>query len=329
MSIWKYKNYFKSNISKLNQLTLNEGDTPCTKCPNLAYILKLTKVYLKREDLNPSGSFKDRSIAYQISQHLQNGENKFVISSSGNAAISTIKYCKLFPCELNVFVSKNIPADKLMRLIDTTQIQNFDHSILQNEDTKELTQGNITLYFSNNPISDSIKFVNEYNYTHLRGSNDDLATIGFRTISYELINQAKDMDSIFIPCSSGTSTVGIYQGFFDKSFTPPPIHIIQTAKIKPIASYFDKEFTKSETSLSSAISDRIAKRKDQVIEIVNKTGGSGWIINDDELITSQSILSKECNLQTSFDSALSLAGLYKALQKGYTIKKPVLIISGK
>lgn len=329
MGIWEHQKHFDPKIEKLYRLTLKEGNTPCEKCHQLAHLLKIQKLYLKREDLNPSGSFKDRSLAYQLSAHLQDRKDTFAICSTGNAAISTISYCKLFKCKLSVFVSKKIPADKLLRLLETAEINNFDHSILQQDGQQSVQNNNLVITFSKRPKSDSIKFVNESKAIHLRGSNDKLATIGFKTIAYELANKAKGADAIFIPCSSGTSTVGIYQGFFDINKLPPQIHIVQTTKIHPIASQFDTEFEKTETSLASSISDRVSLRKNQVVEIVTRSGGSGWVINDDEIMTAQVLLEQKCGIHASFDSALSLAGLMRALSKNLQIQKPVLILSGK
>ena len=195
-------------------------------------------------------------------------------------------------------------------------------------DKKEIIiKGDISIYISKRPKSDSIKFKNYHkDAVYLRGSLDDTATIGFQTISYELANEAPDADAFFIPCSSGTSSVGIYNGY--KDLKSPSIHIIQTTKIHPIASQFDREFKKSEKSISSAISDRVAKRKDQVINIIKKTNGFGWVISDEEIKNAQVILKSLCNIETSTDSALSLAGLQKALKSGYKIKRPILLLSG-
>lgn len=327
--IWKHRKYFKPEIDKLFQLTIGEGNTPCDQCKKLAQVLGLEKVYLKREDKNPSGSFKDRSLAFQLAAHLQKGQKNFVISSTGNAAISSISYCKTFKSTLNVFVSKKIPADKLLRLTEISGITKLDHSKLASKKDFQVRNGNIFLNFSNKPKTKSIRFAKKNKSVHLRGSNDDLATVGFKTISYELIDQAQDADSIFIPCSSGTSTVGIFQGYYDKKSTSIPIFINQTTKIHPMASVFDKAFEKTDTSLASAISDRVARRKDQVTQIASKSGGGGYVISDNELMTAQSLFQQECGLNLSYDPCLSLAGLMKALQNESSIKRPILLISGK
>jgi len=323
MSIWKYK--FK--IGKKYQLSLGEGETPITKCSSLKEFFKLEKLYLKREDLNPNGSFKDRSLAYQMSYYYQKGFDKFIISSSGNAAISAASYSQLFKCHLDIFISKNIPPDKFKRLLKACKVRNLDQITLKK---KKISLKNINIFISKRPKSQSIKYLNiNKNYVNLRGSTDPAAIKGFKTIAYELASISKKADSIFIPCSSGTSSVGIAKGFRDMGLKIPPIHIVQTTKIHPIASNFDNSFSKTPKSKATAISDRVANRKEDVIRIIQKSKGSGWVINDKRVLEAQNLLLEKCKINVSTDASLSLAGLQKAIDSGYNIKKPILIISGK
>ena len=118
MGIWAHRHLFTKDVDPKHRLSLGEGGTPCTNCSKLAKHMGMKYVYLKREDLNPTGSFKDRSLAYQISAHLQDGEKNFVISSSGNAAISAIGYCRKANCNLHVYISDKIPDDNAL-ILDT------------------------------------------------------------------------------------------------------------------------------------------------------------------------------------------------------------------
>ncbi|KXK27481.1 MAG: threonine synthase [candidate division WS6 bacterium OLB20] len=60
-------------------------------------------IHLKNEHENPTGSFKDRSLAYQIGFHIRSGQERFVISSSGNAAIAAAAVCTAAGAELDIF----------------------------------------------------------------------------------------------------------------------------------------------------------------------------------------------------------------------------------
>lgn len=287
MSIWNSK---LIDTSLSTKLTLEEGNTPVEEL-EIEGIIAL----LKREDKNPNGSFKDRSIAYQLSKHISDGGKKFCISSSGNAAISAYAYSKLSDISLDIFVSSKLASEKLSKL----------------EGAK--------LHISDNPKSDCIKFSNETGAFNLRGSVDDNAYIGYYSLAEEI--SELDIDSIFIPTSSGNAALGIHQGL-KKLGKHIPIYIVQTTKVCPIASLYDKEFIKTESSLVTCITDRVCKRKDQIVNLIKDSCGSGIVISDEEILE----VSKKYSLP--INSSISIAGFSKALKKGYTIKRPLLVISG-
>ncbi len=312
MSIWKYKK-LNNLVEEEYQLTLGEGDTPLEE-----YEIDGKKVFIKREDKNPNGSFKDRSLAFQISKLFEDGHKHLVISSSGNAAISAAAYCELAEIKLDIFVSNNIEQAKLDKL------STFNSQL-------------VTLYKSDRAKSDAIKFAVDNNIPNLRGSMDDDAIIGFKTISYELAKQNPEIDAIFIPCSSGTSTVGIYQGYQDliansqpaltagrqPTANLPNINICQTERIHPIAKEFDQKFTESEKSLAPAISDRVAKRKSEVISAISETNGSGWIIADKLLEEAKQIAKDIIGEDISYNSLLSLASYLKSKKQTANSHQPI------
>lgn len=287
MSIWNSK---LINIELPVKLTMGEGNTPTQELE-----IEGIKALLKREDKNPNGSFKDRSIAYQLSKHISDGVKKYCISSSGNAAISAYAYSKLSDISLDIFVSSKLSVEKLSKL----------------EGAK--------LHISDNPKSNCIQFSNETGSFNLRGSVDDNAYIGYYSLAEEIAEL--NIDSIFIPTSSGNAALGIYQGL-KKLNKQIPIYIIQTTKVCPIASLYDKEFVKTDSSLISCITDRVCKRKDQIISLIKDTCGSGFVVSDEEVLEA----SKKSSLP--INSSVSIAGFSKALKKGYTIKYPLLVISG-
>lgn len=308
MSIWRFRDldFIKENY----RLTLNEGDTPLEKINILG-----DPVSIKREDKNPNGSFKDRSLAYQISYYYEHGINHFVISSSGNAAISAAAYIKLIDATLDIFLSEKTDVAKKEKL----------NSVIKN------TQ-KVTLHFTPKAKSDAMKFALEKNYLNLRGSVDDKAVIGFETIAFELFEQDPAIDAVFIPCSSGTSTTGIYKGYFEllkqrKISKIPQIHIIQNTKIHPIASEYDKNFTSTKTVSTNCIVDRVAKRKRNVMNYIERSSGSGWVVSDEEVDNARRLMGDQLS-DISNNSLLSLAGLLKASQKGYRFRNPCLIFSG-
>jgi threonine synthase len=291
--------------------------TPVNNFP----ISKQLDVILKREDLNQYGSFKDRSLRYWISELVEKGERNFCISSSGNSAISAAgiiheinKTRDNAKISLQIFISNNINTLKLSRLEKITD-----------------SNSNITVIKTDKPKSNCIKYSNESKSYNLRSSVDDLAIVGYKEISKEIQTQVgfDNIDSIFLCCSSGTSTVGIYQGMLDLGLRKfPSIFIIQSSKINPIAREFNKDYTSKDNSVLSAISDRIAHRKSSVVEILNSTKGSGLIIEDDEAKEGREKLLDFGITNASYEMGACLIAPLKAQSQGFIINKPLCIMTG-
>jgi len=297
---WSYSRFKKIPLEY--RLTLGEGQTP------FRFIdIDGLKVGIKDENQNPNGSFKDRSLAYQVSYHIFKGKREFAISSSGNAAISAASYCSLARVKLDIFVSNNIKPEKLSKL-------------------ESLCSKDVILHKSLKPRSDLIKFIAESGATDIRGSKDDSAILGFETIAYEIIDQYPQIDSLFLPCSSGTSALGIINGF-KRLKKKIKVYICQTAKVSQMASAFDKDFVKASTSYADAITDRVASRKKEVVSAVKGTDGGGFVVND-ALLYQANDYAVKCNLYYSYNSLLGLAGLLKAITKLKNFKYPVVLASG-
>lgn len=293
--IWRFRDFFPV-ISDKYQLTLNEGNT------SLKYI---DGIFFKCEYENPTGSVKDRGLAYQVSKLKEAGVSEGVISSSGNAAISASAFCKLANINLYIFVSDNINRGKL----------------------KKLKEINSHILIRAKPLSDAVKFAKEKNVPNLRQSTDRYATYGYETIAYELLLDEPDIDAVFFPVSSGTTLTGVFHGFL-KKMKLPAVHAVQTTKVNPIASSFDKDYQSALSSLADALVARYTSRHGDVREIIKKSEGWGWVISDTEILQAFEWLHKN-RLYCSYEGACTLAAYRKALRKGYKYNKPVCLLTGK
>lgn len=290
--IWQFANRLKPYVETKFRLTINEGNTE---------VQAIDGIYLKREDQNPTGSVKDRGLAYQISALVQQGHKKFTISSSGNAAISAAAYCELAVAELTVFVSPKIKTNKLKKL---------------------KVYKNINIKRSLRAISESTLFAKENNYYNLRPSKDPLGSVGYQTVAYELQKQLPETQAIFFPVSSATTLVGIGEGYKNNL---PQLHAVQTTKINPLASEFNKNFIETETSLADALVAKTMPRKKQALNLIKQSNGSGWIVSDKQIKEAHNWLKKR-KIKTSYEGAAALAGYFKAKKSNWNFQGPVVIL---
>jgi len=305
--------------------------TPLEKYPELAQAVEVENLFIKREDLNPSGSHKDRAIWSMLEHYYKQGIKHFVISSSGSAAIAAAYFgSHIKNLKLNIFISPRMSADKKQRL---------DKIIKDNH--------NIKLQISDRAKTEAIRFARDNKHQLVRTSTDDLALAGYNRLGEELnrqlIEQGSDVGyfDIFIPTSSGTTLQGLFEylrtqnhhGNIRANDTMKSLlrlHIVQTTKVNIIAREFDQDFEQNDTSLASAIVDTIGHRKDDVVKATKDSGGSGWVISDSQLQKARGLAEKNTGIENpSWDSLLSLAGLIKAKKQGLAIKNAIILFTGK
>lgn len=296
--------------------------TPQQSYPDLAKTIGVPELYFKREDLHKYGSHKGRSIPLMIKKYAKEGIPNFVISSSGNAALAVvhavIAHNQNNPgkeIKLTVFVGAHIPKQKLDRLISLISYH-LSH---------------ITINQVDRPKQSALQLEKENGGStkYLRQSTDDTALEGYVELADEL-NHIPNLNAIFIPTSSGTTAQALGSAF-QKLSQKPQMHIVQTISCHPIAEAFDNEITENaEKSIASAIVDNVARRKEKVVEIVKNSSGSGWIVNDEEISNAIRLVKKQTKLQISPNSALSVAGLQKAVRNGWKCNNTVVcIITGQ
>lgn len=259
-------------------------------------LIKIDNLYFKREDLNPTGSAKDRALPFQIENLIKNSFNSAVISSTGNAAISASFYCEQANIPLTIFVSPKINPHKLA-----------------------LIKGHIIK--SLQPISDAIKFSKANHSYLLRQSTDPSSQIGYGQIAKELLNQLPEITSIFIPVGSGTTLLGI------SKILPQNIKIyaVQPASNPTICREFSPNYAPENETITDALSVKFLPLKKEIIKSLKNHDGGGIIVTNEEAINSLNFV-KQFN--TSPESALTLAGFYQA-QKNYKIGDyPVILLTG-
>jgi cysteine synthase len=126
-----------------DDLHTNLYSTSIKHFPTVETALELDKklgVYLKREDKNPTGTFKDRKSLLLAKRY----ETKFALASSGNQAISCGKY--LSKLDIYLYVPSDIDITKLITLRDLyDEIEFLDETWTAEKLTKgEADRWNIT-----------------------------------------------------------------------------------------------------------------------------------------------------------------------------------------
>jgi threonine synthase len=214
-SAWRYKDYFPY-ANEQDIITLGEGWTP---------LIKLTKnTSLKLENLNPTGSFKDRGSTTLITTvHRQITKTKGYISedSSGNAGASLAAYAARADISAKIYVPKKVSGKKL------NQIKFYGAQVTKITGTR-------------NKVAQQAQ-KSEKNKHYIGHVLHPLFRDGMRTLAYEISEQTnwQPPQRIYLPVSAGTLLLGLIAGFKHllKSKTiqaPPRIIACQTQQVSPL-----------------------------------------------------------------------------------------------
>lgn len=255
------------------------------------------EVFFKREDLNLTGSAKDRALISQIQNLRSQGFTSAVISSSGNAAISAQYFCHLHHIPLTVFVSPHISPTKLAK------IRNYQ--------------------VSSQAISDSIKYAHANHAYLLRQSTDTSAIIGYQAIGREIIHQLPHVTSIFVPVGSGTTLLGIAQSVPESI----KIYAAQPASNPTICRYFQSNYTPEPTSPTDSLTVKYLPLKSRVTESIKAHQGSGIIISAADCILAQNYLISQ-GFTTSAEGALAYAAYQQAKLSTNVGDTPLVVFTG-
>ncbi len=321
---WDYNKFFAPIISAEFQLTLGEGSTPVytpvvnwsmppstgqtvdnslpAKTLHVRPTMQDAWFRAKKEFLNPTGTHKDRSFAYWISYWHEKGAKELAIASSGNSAISAAAYCKKAGIRLHAFISPRLAQEKKERLSSYA---------LKTPLNSQVFKG-VVIHEELLPRKAAIQFSSARGIPNLLASKYDEGTEGYKTIAFEIAEQLPGVTHIFVPTSSGATLQGMYRGFEilqkEKGIATPRLYAVQTTKVHPIAEVFDQSFVAEEQSHAEAIVDRVAPRRNEIIDILRKTKGGGFIISQRELEEAAEMLEDK---DLGWQSVLAFAGFVK------------------
>ncbi|MDF1497886.1 MAG: pyridoxal-phosphate dependent enzyme [Patescibacteria group bacterium] len=313
-SIWRYAEFYNEFIKSENRLYLE--DVIFQQAQDNTFMIMKAKLlkninylYFKREDENLTGSLKERSLAYQVSLAKQNGKKELVISTSGNAGIAAAAYCQESGIKLYVFISIETEKAKI------AQMQKYNPIIIKSKKAIRLAN-----YLSA-----------KYKIENLRPSINDSSIEGFKSIAFEIFEKLEEVDALFTYVTSGSSFVGIaraYKYLKDAGEIKkiPKLFAVQSGEIFSVAEEFGK-IDKKENSSAGKLGVKNTKRKNEIIEFIKLSKGSGIYINDKEIKEARKLLEKN-NIYTSPEGCASFAAIIKEEKKN-NFDKVVCILSGK
>jgi len=108
-TMWRYRELLPV-ADERNIVSLGEGGTPLVRLPEAERALGLLGLWIKREEQNPTGSFKARGFSVALSVAREHGVGRVAVGSNGNAASALAAYAAKAGMEAWAFVPRDVPG---------------------------------------------------------------------------------------------------------------------------------------------------------------------------------------------------------------------------
>ena len=289
------------------------GDVLLTPCAYSEKLSQLTgcELYLKLENLQKTGSFKDRGALNRILSLSDDERGAGIIAASaGNHAQGVAHAARICGLKCIIVMPETTPLSKV-------------------NGTRELG-ADIVLHGAgyDDAFEEASRLRQEHGYTLVHAFDDEAVIAGQGTIGLELLEQVPDMDAVIVPVGGGGLISGIATAIKAKR---PDVELVGVesehlpAMQKSVAA---GEITPVETA--STISDGIAVRRvgRLTMPIVRELVSRIVTVSEEETAAAIMLLLEREKTLAEGAGAVGLAALYYDKLKDLAGKKVVVVISG-
>jgi threonine synthase len=296
-----------------NRIHLGEGDTPLLHLPRMGEKLGLTRLYVKDESLNPTGSFKARGLAAAVSKAKELGVTKVIIPTAGNAGGAMAAYAARSGIEACIYMPKDTPfANMEESRIAGAQVILIDGLISE-------AAGMAGVRARDEGWFDVSTFKEPYRCE------------GKKVMGYELA-EAFDWqlpEVIIYPTGGGTGLVGMWKAFHEletlgwlENTAKPRMVAVQAEGCAPVIKAFQTgaqfcDYWVGAQTVASGL--RVPKSfADQVIlRDLRASRGNAVGVSDEELLRAQSMLAALEGIFAAPEGAATLAALIPLVEQGW------------
>lgn len=311
----------------LHIVSLGEGNTPLLRANRLAKKLGLKRLYLKNETGNPTGSFKDRSMAVGVSRAVEIGAKVVATASSGNAAASLAAYSAKAGLKCYAFVLEIASFEKISQLLlygaKAVRVRGL-------EEGEDPTVKMLQLALENYGWYPCPSF----------GPFNPYQVEGPKTMSYEIIEQLNwhVPDWVFVPVGSACLLTGIWKGFRDflnlgLIEKMPRLVAVQSTGNAPFVRAFSEgkepfeiESWEKPKTVASGLADPYPWDGDAGLMALKETNGMAEAVPDELILEGERILASYEGVFAEPSGAAGLAGLMSLTDQGFINPKDEVVV---
>ena len=266
-------------------VTLGETETPL-----LSLVIDGCRFYLKMEDRQPTGSFKDRGAKRLIGELAYLGIDHVAVDSAGNAGAAVAAYAAAAGMTCRVYVPDDISAER------AKQITAYGAEVVR------VANGRM-----NASSTLRAELGSDYYASHVY---NPLFADGIKSMAHEIYHQLDDSvpDYIFVPIGNGSLLLGLYQGFAELGRLPHFVGV-QSTKCAPVVEVFhDLPETPHKNTIAETIRVSAPPRMEDILKALRRSGGDAVAVEDSDILKAAKTLNRR-GVYAELTAAAGLAGV--------------------
>ncbi|WP_029269980.1 threonine synthase [Virgibacillus alimentarius] len=318
-SMWRYKELLPVE-SAHHIISLGEGWTPLVRMKRAEKAFPVKKLWVKREEQNPTGSFKARGFSAALSIANEYGIKKVAVNSNGNAASALAAYASHAEMGADVFVPKDCPG-----LI-----------------VEECVQYGANTYLVDGLIHNAGKIIadgrREQGWHNVGTLKEPGRAEGKKTMGLELAEQLEWNlpDVIVYPTGGGSGVIGMWNAFkqlkqlgFIEGDLPRMVSV-QESGCQPVVDTCTRggAFTaQKDNVISSPTGMRVPSPPDGelIVSILSESDGTAIAVSKDEIKQAQTSFGKQ-GISSSPEGAATWAGFTRLIEQGWIGKEDEVVL---
>lgn len=308
-TIWTYKNHLPE-VAEQHRILLGEGQTPLVRSKSIGPRLGLPHLYFKLENLNPTGSYKDRFAAVLTATMNAAGQKVCIATSSGNTGAALAAYCAAADMHCLLVVVDGAPMPKVR------QMQLYGAEIMMVKGFGKdpaVTTGVFNILERICAAQQLPLPVSAYRYC-------PAGMQGVQTMAYEILEDLQSsLHHIFVPAGGGGLTLAIAKGLAQYN-AAARVNCVQPDGNDTIATALrtgaaEARAVTASTTRVSGLQVASVIDGNEVIGHCRASNGNGYTVSDTDVFKWQQELAQTEGIFTEPAGAVALAGLEDALKR--------------
>src|SRR6266852_4446291 len=316
-TLWRYAEVLPNDPP----VSLGEGMTALVDAQRLGATMKLQRLYIKDEGLNPTGSFKARGMTAAVSRAKQLGAKALAAPTAGNAGGALAAYAAAAGIPAVIVMPADTPSANVM------ECQAFGAKVVK----------------LNGLISDCGKYVAEHKD---REGWYDVSTLkepyrveGKKTMGYELWEQfgGKLPDVIFYPTGGGVGLIGMCKAFDEMQemgwigAERPRMVAVQAEGCAPIVKAWEAhrdsaEFFQNAATMASGLRVPGPLGDLLILRMLRQTKGTALAVSDEEMLQAGRELASLVGIFAAPEGAATVIGARKLAASGWIKPEETVVL---